>query len=157
MKNHIISTIIAAFVCLATQAGAIQLSDLEGTWKGKRTEIRAGVGGYSSATIIGKRGSDGGIVINEIGTSKWIGSYKIKHTFKKDGGYRAIQTYYGLILSTSSGSWRRSGDTISISGVGKNSNGSSRFSGSLKMTSPTKIVYSGKSGTTSVKISATRQ
>jgi len=157
MKNPIIITVIAVCVSLATQASALQLKDLQGTWKGKRTEIRAGVGGYSSATIIGKRGSDGGIVINEIGTSKWIGSYKIKHTFKKDGNYRAIQTYYGLILSTSSGTWRSSNSTISISGVGKNSSGSSRFSGSLKMTSKTKIVYSGKSGTTSVKISATRQ
>ena len=146
MNKHITGTIIAICICLATHAGALQLKDLQGTWKGKRTEIRSGVGGYSTATIIGKRGSDGGIVINEIGTSKWLGSYKIKHTFKKNGSYRAIQTFHGLILATSSGSWRSSSkNSITISGVGRNSSGSAPFSGSLKMISKTKIVYSGTS------------
>ncbi len=157
MKNHSIGTIIALFFSIAIQAGAIQLRDLEGTWRGQRTEIRNGVGGYSSATLVGKRGSDGGLVINENGTSKWLGSYKIKHTFKKDGDYRSIQTRYGIILSTSSGTWRHSNDAISISGEGQNSSGSSRFSGTLKKDSRTKVVYSGKSGSTSIKISATRQ
>jgi len=157
MKTNTCGTIIAICAILVTQACAIQLKDLEGTWKGMRTEIQFGVGGYSPATLIGKRGTDGGIVINEIGTSKWFGPYNIRHTFRKDGTYRSIQTMYGLILSTSSGKWRINSGAISISGVGKNSSGSSSYSGTLKKTSATKLIYSGKSGTTSVRISATRQ
>ncbi|MCB1132771.1 MAG: hypothetical protein KDN05_16730 [Verrucomicrobiae bacterium] len=156
-KHRTFSVVLGLLAILATQVSAIQLKDLLGTWKGKRTELQSGVGGYSNATLIGKRTSDGGVIVTEIGTSKWIGAYKIKHTFQKNGTYRSKQTLYGLILATSSGKWRIKGSAISISGVGRSSSGSSKFSGLLRKPTKKTLVYSGKSGSISVTIRGKKQ
>ena len=158
MKNYTYGLALALFFAIASSVGAFQLGDLEGSWKGARTETVNGAGSYSSAKMVCKMRADGGLAITETGTSKWVGgSYVCKHAFKDGGKYSSVFTYHGLILSTSSGKWSKSGSSISISGTQRSGgSGSTPFSGTLTLMSKDKVIYKGKSGAITVRISASR-
>ena len=148
-----IATMIA-FACLICSASALSLSDFLGTWSGQRTETVNGSGTITAVKITAKK-SGSALSVTETGSSERIGgSYVFKHTFKSNGRYQSVVTSYGYILSTNKGTWRKSGGAIIISGSQSSAGGDDDFSGSLKLLTPSRISYTGKSGGATVKIKA---
>lgn len=151
-----IAGIIIAFIATVGLASALQIGQFAGTWKGKRVETIGGSGSITKAKFSVKKTADGGISAIESGGSGFIGgNYTIKHAFKGNGVYKSTSYSGGIIFSTSAGKWKKEGQSIIISGTGKGGGESSHFSGSLRLVTSEKLVYTGKSGGVTVKITAT--
>lgn len=158
MKIQTLLATVAALMISICGACAFQLDALLGSWSGKRKEIENGVGIYAKATFKGTRLSDGGVLILEKADTPTWGLVTARHEFHKDGKYRGRATVdFGLIISSSSGTWRKSSGDILISGKGGNMDGTKKFSGRFKMTDKNKFSYSGNSGDTRVILTGTRR
>lgn len=142
---------------LSMMVQGFEFKDLYGTWKGKRSETRNGVGTYMQVVVTASKGLDGGLVFAEKGNSPSYGPVTFRHTFRKDGRYMATyRTSYGFIIATITGKWKTVPGGVSVSGTGRNLSGTSKFSGTLKLLSANRLVYSGMSGSVRVVISASR-
>lgn len=156
MKMYASPLIAALTLTVAHQAAALDFYELEGSWKGIRTETRDGAGTYTAAKLYAAKKSDGSLAVTESGSSKTFGKYTVKHVFKKSGKYQATLIDSGEILATTTGSWTKTNDTINMSGRTQNGTTTTTFSGSIKRVSDTKVIYVGKSGGIVVKISSSR-
>lgn len=158
MRIQPLFTSLTALAITIGSAGAFQLDALLGSWSGKRKEIQNGVGMYAKATFKGTRLSDGGVLIVEKADTPTWGMVTARHKFHKDGKYQSRATVdFGLIIASSSGTWRKSNGDILIAGKSGNMAGTKKFSGRFKMTDKNKFSYSGISGDTRVILTGTRR
>ena len=99
--------VVFLLIGLSMISQGFEFKDLYGTWKGRRSETRNGVGTYMQVFVTASKGADGGLIFTEKGNSPSYGPVVFRHTFRNDGKYMATyRSSYGFIIATITGKWR---------------------------------------------------
>jgi hypothetical protein len=156
MKRFIIKSTVSLALTISA-ASAMQLEDLIGTWRGKRTETRDGVGHSANVTWVGTRRPDDGLALVGKGKFPIWGMVTMKIIFHKNGKCSSITIADpGFVLSSGSGTWKKSDGDILISEKGGSVSGAKEAHGRFRLLDKNHFRYTGTSGDSRVKFSGTR-